>query len=205
MVIWGSRAVKRRLDAGRFHCPQCGCQQEYELISAQRHGHVYWIPLFRLGQPVEYVECQGCRNGFDPVVLERQPMDREAFAAAFGSAVMASVAAVALADGPASDAELEGMRTAVAAATGIEVSREDVQRVVALDHAGDAASAEGMLAGLEQALSPTGKETIVRALLMTAAADGAFAPEARSVVERLATALDVSPAHLKGIVAELAA
>jgi uncharacterized tellurite resistance protein B-like protein len=199
VLIWGSRAIKRRLDAGRFHCPSCGADADYELVSAQRHGHVYWIPLFRMGDPVEYVECRRCGGAFDPVVLTRQPLDRGAFVAAFGTAAVAAMSAAAGADGPISDAELSAMRAALERVTGVALSADEVGRMAAVDD--PLGTAEGLLAELEPMLSSTGKEAIVTSMLVTAAADGALTPESGAALSRIAGAMQVSPAHLSGIVA----
>ena len=201
MLIWGSRAIKRRLDAGRFHCPSCGADAEYELVSAQRHGHVYWIPLFRMGDPVEYVECRRCSGAFDPAVLTRQPLDRGAFMAAFGTAAVAAMSAAAGADGPISQAELGAMRAALERVTGVVLSADEVGSMAAV---GDPlGTAEGLLAELEPMLSPDGKEAIVTSMLVTAGADGALTPESGAAIARVATAMRVSPAHLNGIAASM--
>lgn len=203
MLIWGTRAVKRRVDEGRFHCPNCGDGADYDLVRAQRHGHVYWIPLFRMGDALEYVECRRCRGAFDPVVLTRQPMDRDAFSAAFGSAAMAAMAAVASADGPVSDAELQAMQASMTALSGVVLSHEDARRIASLDDGDAVRTAEGMVAHLEPMLTPIGKEAIVKSMLATAVANGSLSPEAGAAVTRIAGAMQVSPAHLQGIVADL--
>ena len=71
MLIWGTKPVKRRIDVGEFHCPQCGCQQPYQRMSVRKHGHVYWTPLFGMGEPVEYVECRTCGGQFVPASCPR--------------------------------------------------------------------------------------------------------------------------------------
>lgn len=199
MLIWGSRAIKRRLDAGRFHCPSCGADADYELVRAQRHGHVYWIPLFRMGDPVEYVECRRCSGAFDPAVLTRQPLDRGAFIAAYGMAAIAAMSAAARADGPLSDGEFDAMCRSLEHVTGVALAPDEVRRMAGMADPMD--TAEGLLAELEPMLSPTGKEAIVTSMLVTAAADGVLPPESGAAVGRIAGAMQVSSAHLNGIVA----
>lgn len=199
MLIWGSRAIKRRMDAGRFHCPSCGADAEYELVRAQRHGHVYWIPLFRMGDPVDYVECRRCNGAFDPAVLTRQPLDRNAFIAAFSMAALAAMTAAASADGPISDGERDAICSSLEMVTGVALAPDEVRRMEAM--ADPLVTAEGLLAELEPMLTPTGKEAIVTSMLVTAAADGALPPASGNAVSRIAGAMQVSPAHLSGIVA----
>ena len=95
MSMWGSRAPIRRLDAGRFHCPQCGGEEVYELVRAQQYTRAHVIPFVQKGEVVEYVECRRCHGRFDPGVLTQPPTRRDAFSVAFGSALMAAMSAVA--------------------------------------------------------------------------------------------------------------
>lgn len=204
MLIWGTKAVKRRIDAGEFHCPQCGGMRSYTRVRAQRHGHVYWIPLFATGEAVEYVECGACGGTFDPAVLDRlPPMDGDAFRDHFGVAVLATTMAVAAADGRIDDAEIDVISGVVSRIAGRELDREAVVRMAAAPGAGDLAVALASLTQLALGLSAEGKELVVKAALFTAMADGDLDQREMDRVFQVAAALEVTQAHLKGIVADV--
>lgn len=204
MLIWGTKAVKRRVDAGEFHCPQCQTLRPYTRVRAQRHGHVYWIPLFATGQAVEYVECGSCGGTFDPAVLDRlAPLDGDAFRDHFGAAVLATTMAVAAADGHIDDVEVDLIRDVVSRVLERELERDAVVRMAATPGAGDLAVALELLAKLALGLSSGGKELVVKAALYTAMADGDVDAREMDRVFQVAAALDVSQAHFKGIVADV--
>ena len=205
MLIWGSKTVKRRLDGGEFHCPNCGSPRPYERVRAQRHGHLYWIPLFATGQAVEYVECRSCGSAYDPAILDRPPVDEDAFRDHLGAAVLATTIAVAAADGNVDAAEIEVVRGIVARITGRDVDADALALMAAQPGASDPTAATRMLTKLAMGLTAEGKEMVVKAALFTAMADGDVDARETDLVVQFAAALDVSQAHLKGILAELGA
>jgi tellurite resistance protein len=203
MLIWGTKTVKRRLDGGQFECPTCGTTRNYERVRAQRHGHVYWIPLFSTGEPVEYVECRSCGSAYDPAILDRVPTDAGAFRDHLGAAVLAVTLAIASADGNVDASEIELIRDVVSRITGKELDATMLERMASQPGAGDPTGATRMLANLTMGLTARGKEMVVRAALLTAMADGGVDPREIDLVVQFAAALDVSQAHLKGILADV--
>jgi tellurite resistance protein/rubredoxin len=203
MLIWGTKTVKRRLDGGAFECPQCGGRRDYELVRAQRHGHVYWIPLFSTGEPVTYVECRSCGSTYDPAILDRAPTDAGAFRDHLGAAVLAATLAVASADGNVDANEIELIQDVVSRITGKQLDATMLERMATQPGVGDPTAATRMLASLAMGLTAQGKEMVVKAALFTAMADGSLDPRESDLVVQFAAALDVSQAHLRGILADV--
>ena len=204
MASWGSRASKRRLEVGRFHCPQCGGEEEYERVRAQRHAGAHVVPFGRRGEAVDYVECRRCRGAFEPGVLTQPPTRRDAFSVAFGDALMAAMTAVARADGPVSEHELAAMRASMTALSGVVLTLDDARRIVDSDGGDDVATAERQLEHLEPLLSARGKEAIVASVLETARADGSPTPEVSAAVRRIASAMRTAPPRFEEVSAEVA-
>ena len=202
-LFFGSRNVRRTLEEGEFHCPRCRAVRRYELVHAQPHGHVYFIPLFKLGQGQEYVRCQSCRTRFHPNVL-RGDTDAAAAHASVASACAAALCSVVLADGNASEAEVSAVARELSGIGGARVDAEDVRPLLRQPGAGEVGQAESMLARVARSLRAEEREEIARAMLRTSAADGDPSPAAAAVVRRLASVLEITPTHLRGIVAELA-
>ena len=83
MLIWDSK--ERELSHGQFFCPKCNVLRPYEQKPVSNLFTPYFIPLFETktpGDAVEAVECQVCKNGFDPKVLERAHQNTFKLAAA---------------------------------------------------------------------------------------------------------------------------
>jgi uncharacterized tellurite resistance protein B-like protein len=201
VLIWGTKPVRTTIDRGEFFCPQCRSRQSYERLQVQKHGHLYWIPLVRMGDPVEYVECGRCEGQFVPQVLESAPMDEAEFRRLFVTAVVTTMIAIAGADGEVQETEIARIQEASSALAGVDVDRHDVLRWASDAH-GALATAEETLRLVAPMLSTSGKEMLMRSALGMAVADGEVSPDETAAIARLAQVIDVSPAHLSGLVGE---
>ncbi len=199
MIVWGTKVVKNSLGHGTFHCPQCRGPREYRHVQVQRHGHVYWIPLFRMGEAHQYVECTSCGGMFIPEVLQHQPRDERDLAAQFSLCGLVAMATVAQADGPMSDLELTAIRNGVAALSGNEMSDESVRRFIAGDADMSISGLQDLLEHVEPSLTARGKEALVRAVVATASVDGPVNDAESDAILSVAAALGVTRAHLSGI------
>ena len=201
-LFFGSRAVRQRLGEGEFTCPRCRTIRPYRLVRAQNHAHLYWVPLMKLGQPQDYVECGGCRAKFDPRVLGQGALDEGELRGALARAALAAMVAVARGPAP-SQHERELMGAALGAVSGQRWEPEEVTRLVD-GESGDVALAAAQLARIASTLSPRARESLMEAVLRVATAGGPMTPAQADAVQHLAGALEMSSAHLKGIMLELA-
>lgn len=193
MRVWGSRVLMRRRCAGHFHCPQCGAEAPYDLVRARWLARRSWFGSHRRGPMEPYVACRRCGGAFERSVLTQPPTDRDAFSVAFGDALLTAMTAVAAADGPVSEAELEAMAAALARLSGVVLTPEETRCRAETDGCDHLATAERLLMHLEPMLSAAGKEAVVRSLVATAAADGRVTPPADAAVARIAGAMGVVP------------
>jgi uncharacterized tellurite resistance protein B-like protein len=201
VLIWGSRSVRRTVDSGKFYCPECSSSQYYRLIRARRFGHVYWIPLLPLGDSVEYVECETCRGTYKPGVLDmKAPPSQGELAGMYHEGVRRVLISVLSADGRIDPSELHTVSQIYESLTKRSLSPAEIQAEI---RAGDTSSLNAYLTDLEPFLNNPGKEIIIKAALMVAAADGDFDPREKTEIFQIARALSVSQAHLSGIISEL--
>jgi hypothetical protein len=70
MLIWGSQGSEKELSQGQFFCPKCNMLRTYTHKRVSKMFTPYFIPLFETKALGEAVECQVCKGGFDPKVLE---------------------------------------------------------------------------------------------------------------------------------------
>lgn len=201
MIIWGTRSVKSTRGSGQFHCPHCQATRSYTHVRARRFGHVYWIPLIPMGEGLEYVECRSCRNAWQPSVLERQQEDASSLRDHFTAAVLSTAVAVASANGHIDQAEVEAIYDVVERVTGNPPDKAAILEIAKNADSRHLELAENLLKRVEPALSSQGKELIVEVAFLIAYADGTMDKSESDVVMRIATALSVSQAHLKGIMA----
>ena len=198
MPDWGSRVLMRRRCAGSFHCPQCGAEAPYDLVRARRPARLSWFGLHRGGPMEPHVACRRCGGAFERSVLTQPPTDRDAFSVAFGDALLTAMTAVAAADGPVSEAELEAMATAITSLSGVVLTPEEARCRAEIDGCDHVTTAEHLLAHLEPMLSTAGKDAVLRSLVATAAADGWVSAPADAAVARIADAMGVPSPRAAG-------
>jgi hypothetical protein len=73
MLVWDPEGKEKENSQGQFFCPTCNRLRPYTYQQVSQGFIPCVIPLFETRSPgdaVDAVECQVCRNGFDPRVLE---------------------------------------------------------------------------------------------------------------------------------------
>jgi transcription elongation factor Elf1 len=78
MIIFGTRAKTKDLDAGQFFCPHCQEMRQYVRKQARPYFTLYFLPVFPVGKGSEFVECQTCHLAFEPGVLSMKAPERKA-------------------------------------------------------------------------------------------------------------------------------
>lgn len=69
MIIYGWRIYHSTIDRQSFRCPSCRTQVEGEVKRADKYFTLYFIPLFPIGIPCEFVECTLCGTGYRKEIL----------------------------------------------------------------------------------------------------------------------------------------
>lgn len=203
MIIFGTRGVTYSAGSGGFYCPTCHDEKPYKHKRVRRFFTLYFIPLIPLDLHGEYVECEGCQGTYRMDVLEFDPAAGAAeFQAEFHRAVKRVMVEMMLADGNVDDEEVEVIKHVYGKLTGTEISDDDVRAeiVEAETRTGDVTTALQELSG---GLNSSGKEMVIKAAFLVAAADGVFQEEEKEMIGAIATALEVSQAHLSGVLAEI--
>ena len=108
------------------------------------------------------------------------------------------------ADGHIDDSEKETLRNVYRDIAHAELSDGDIQREVTSARRGEQDFLDS-LRGLGARLNEHGKENVARAAVMIAAADGEFQTEERQLLEKIVAAIEMAPAHFRGLMAELTA
>ncbi len=199
LLIFGVRIRFRTIGTVAFFCPRCGGDRQGQRRVARRWFTLFWLPVVPLDQVGEVVECTTCRTRFEPAVAEAPTT--AALSEILGNAVRV-LAAMVVRTGDPADPNLRA--AAVVNVRRVDETYDDA--TLAADAAAvDPALAESYVAPLGEGLQVSGKERFVGDLVRIALAGGTVTPDQRRVVDLAGRGLDLTPAHITGIVTSVVA
>lgn len=201
MIIFGTKSTKKKLEQGKFNCPQCNRDEQFTKLRSKQWFHLYFIPLIPLKEYPPYVECSSCNATFVEGVLNNN-MDSATVRAEFEIATMKILARMAWADGIIEPEERTEIFKVVNSICAKEFSAQDVDDAIteAKDSPEDALAVATQVGNM---LNDEGKEMIIQAVYLIAASDGDFAQEEKEMILEIGVGLGLRPAHIKGILSEL--
>lgn len=111
MILIGTMNLTRTRQTGQFYCPSCACSQEYRLRSRRPFLTLYFIPVVPIGSAEMFVYCTGCREKWDPTVLELDQREHEAIQTEqFRDEALRSAILIVLEDGDISESEIDALQ-----------------------------------------------------------------------------------------------
>lgn len=203
MIIFGTKATRKKLDAGTFACPQCQTEANFEKRRAREWFHLYFIPLIPFKTHPPYVECKSCNATFVEGVLNADTgANSDVIRAEFETAALAILSRMAWADGKIEPEEVDAIFNTVNSMCAREFSRAEVEAEIASakDSLDDALSVATRVGNI---LNDEGKELILQAVFHIAASDGDFDRSEHDLMLEIGAGLGLRPAHVKGVVTEL--
>jgi Tellurite resistance protein TerB len=196
LIIFGTRARAKAVATGRFFCSRCGADRNYVLQQIRRWFTLFFVPVLPMGKVLgEQVKCSTCGTCFRPEVLNTPT------SASFSETLRGAMRVAAIAMLTAGDRSNAAARLAA-----IDASRKSGAEHyddMWLEHdlaAVDTSTLGQYLGSLAQGLSAQGKEGFIEQVARIGLADGPLTPEETQVLQSLSVALDISAAHLRGIV-----
>lgn len=205
MIIFGTRGVTYNHAEGRFYCPRCSSEQGYRHKRVRRFFTLYFIPIIPLDLLGEYAECGTCKSTWDLKVLAYNPAaEKKEFEAEFERAVKRVMVMMMLADGAVEDAEVQRIRQVYGNLAKVELTDADVHAEADRARA-EKQSLDQFLQGVASKLNDSGKELVIKAAMLVAAADGDLAESELKLLSEIARALGMSQAHFKGVLEQQAA
>lgn len=181
------------IGTGRFACPNCGGDRDYEHRTARRFFTLFFLPVIPLDKVGEVVRCQTCRVRFDLAVLSRPTAAQLAGAL---PVAMRAAAAVVLRAGGTSEAAVRAAVDAVHEAGGAGYDVAGVQA----DLAQPVEAAAGPLHALAGHVTQEGCERYLANAVRIGLADGPLSPAERDALGWIASNLGMTPAHAHGVV-----
>ena len=203
MIIFGTTAITMNKDSGHFYCPQCGPDNEFRHKNVRCFFTLYFIPLIPLHSLGEYIECQRCQGTFNTNVLEYDPAETQRQEEAiFMVAAKQVMIAMLLADGIVDDSEIKELQATFEDLAGMEVTEQDLREEIALVQENNVNTLE-LVEKFGPSLNDKGKEILLTAAYQIAAADGYIDPSEMELMRKIGGILQLSRAHLNGLLAEL--
>ncbi len=203
LIIFGTRGVTSTADRGQFHCPDCG-QSPYRHQKVRRFFTLYFIPLIPLDTLGEYVECGQCNGTYKPGVLSYNPAaGRAEFEAQFHIAVRRTMVLMCLADGVVDPEEVAMIQRVYGQLVGREISAEEVHTEIAAAQADPRPVAQFLAGSMAGMLNDGGKQLVLKAAFMVAAADGDFADEEKALLADIGKALQMTAKEFNAAIDEL--
>lgn len=199
LFIWGFKIRSKVLSAHTFFCQECGGDRAGHLLADRRWFTLFWIPLIPLKEVGHHVTCDTCHGNFQPEVLEAPTT------ATLGGMLTNATHALTLMMVRKADAVPPELVThAVRDLRGIIAGYDEtaLHREVAQI---DTALAEQYVEPLAGGLEVTGKERLMTDLVRTGLAGDGLSSDQRHLIDRVGRGLALTPAHITGIVTNVAA
>lgn len=112
MILIGTMNLTRTRERGQFYCPTCASNQEYLLRARRPFLTLYFIPVVPVGGAELFVYCRGCREKWDPSMLEMdEQVHQEIQDQQFRDEALRSAVLVVLEDGLISEREIAALQT----------------------------------------------------------------------------------------------
>ncbi len=201
-IIFGTRGVNKMIKHGDFMCPQCATTKKFRHLQVRRFFTLFFIPLIPLGTAGEYVECMSCKGTFVPRVLDYKPsLGENQFQSQYEKAMRHSMILMMLADGIIDAQELVMVRSIINKFGHNDISADELSDLVEEVQLKKEPVGK-YLSVIAPSLNEHGKELIIKCGLTVAASDGHVDQSELKMIDEMASAMEMSKSHLKGITSE---
>ncbi|QEG39150.1 tellurite resistance TerB family protein [Roseimaritima ulvae] len=191
LIVIGSMNLTRTLARGDFSCPHCGRLQAYRLRARRPFLTVYLIPMIPLGDRERFVQCQQCRNRFDPAVLERDSPSTSRLTASNSSAAEAfeqqwlrAALLVVIEHGQMTEPEIAALQRIGTQLAHRPVEREELGQLCSSAYQ-NRISAKHYVQSVAHLWSDEQKQTVMQACFLAASIDGDLQPPQMELLQTL--------------------
>ncbi|WP_246151854.1 tellurite resistance TerB family protein [Rubripirellula reticaptiva] len=119
--------LTRTRERGNFYCPGCRVPQTHRLRARRPWLTLYFIPTIPIGNAEVFVQCDQCKQTWDPTVLD---MDQETHEAAeavkFLDEALRAAILVTLVDGTISEPEIQSLIEIASYMQDRDVDRDEI-------------------------------------------------------------------------------
>ncbi|MBU2997523.1 TerB family tellurite resistance protein [Cellulophaga baltica] len=203
MIIFGTTGIKSTIKSGDFHCPQCEQSKPYRHRKVTKFFTLYFIPLIPLGSAGEYVECGNCKGTYILRVLNNNAnSNNEQFMATYEKAIRHSMVLIMLADGVIDNNEKKQVLKIINKFGKNDLTMSHLENYIEQVKK-EKEDVTTYLKKVGPSLNDHGKEVIIKCAISVAAADGNIDESELLMINKMAKAMQMSSAHVKGIFTEM--
>ncbi len=133
MILIGTMNLTSTRERGNYYCPGCRVTQSYRLRARRPWLTLYFIPTLPIGNAETFVQCDQCKQTWDPTVLEMDQATHEAAdSEKFLDEALRAAVLVTLVDGTISEPEIETLQEIATHMQGREVDRDEIGRLCSI-------------------------------------------------------------------------
>jgi uncharacterized tellurite resistance protein B-like protein len=125
------------------------------------------------------------------------------FEAEFHKSIRRLLILMMLADGKIDEYEIQSIQQVYSRVSGSQTSESEVRKEIEMVYQENLPLTD-YLKNVSPYMNDNGKELILKSAFFMAVADGVFRREEKNLLTKIAQALQMSPSHFKGVLAELA-
>jgi uncharacterized tellurite resistance protein B-like protein len=202
-LIAGTKGETSTVGRGEFYCPQCETYTRYLHQQVHQKATVFFVPVANLKLLGEYVECQSCDGTFKMEILNYDPQEEQLeIEALYHIGIKKVMTMMMLADGKIEDREIVMMKDIYRKVSEDELLDSEIEKEIdsCQRHPTDM---EEFLKDIFPVLNEHGREMIFKMSYYIAIADGKYRSEEEKLLKKIGKILQLSPAHIKGIISEI--
>tara|TARA_B100000929_G_scaffold109727_1_gene86873 strand:+ start:12 stop:647 length:636 start_codon:yes stop_codon:yes gene_type:complete len=205
MILFGTKGRAIEMDKGNFHCPNCNSNNDYSKKYVQTWFTLYFIPIFPMGEKKnEHIECQKCENIYHTDVADYKPaLDDKEIESEYEKALKNILCLMIIADGKVEDEEIETVSNIYNKLTNKKkFSKNQIEKTLSQLKKSKKGVNE-YLKEIRPYLNSGHRELVIKAMYYVAASDGHLDEKEGGLLMETATVLEMTPAHVKGVLSEL--
>lgn len=200
MILIGTMNLTRTHDRGDFYCPHCEGDRSYRLRARRPWLTLYFIPTVPVGGAEEFVECDSCRQSWDPTVLA---MDRESYQQAaeeeFLEQAMRSSVLVVISDGTITENEIEALKRVSNRLFNRPIDREELGELCSIAKQNRIEACNYVLT-VSRAWSPEQRRLALQGMFLAASADGPMGDQQLETLTKMREMLELTSEEYQGAI-----
>ncbi len=202
-LIAGTKGVTSTVANGIFYCLNCSEKTEFLHKQVHQTATAFFISVAKLKLLGEYIECQKCQCTFELGVLDYDPEEEQReFYAEYHRAIKRVLTMMMLADGKVDENELKLVKRTYSSIISEKYSEDEINKEIQ-ECKNNPESLNEYLSSIGHKLSESGKEMIIKVAYWVSLADDEYAESEQRLLKQISKALDISSAHLNGIINEI--
>ena len=205
MIIFGTKGRSIKMDSGKFHCPNCNDNRVYNKKYVQDWFTLYFIPTFPVGSKKnEHIECEECSSIYHLDVIDYKPgLNNEEMTSEYEKVLQNVLCLMIIADDNIDDQEIKTASNIFNKLTNDKkLSKVKINKTIN-NLKKDNLTVDEYLKNIKSYLNTEHRELIIKAMYYVAGSDGHLDDRESELLMHTAKVLEMTPAHIKGVLSEL--